>query len=127
MISETFIDESRLDEALEKAIKPSKQAVMELLAKGRKLKGLTPEEAAVLLNAEGEEILNGIFETATYIKNTIYGDRLVFFAPLYLSNYCVNDCKYCGFHTRNKKLVRKKLSFNEIEEQTRYLINMGHK
>ena len=126
MISETFIDESRLDEALEKAIKPSKQAVMELLAKARKLEGLTPEEAAMLLNAEGEEIPNGIFETATYIKNTIYGDRLVFFAPLYLSNYCVNDCRYCGFHASNKA-PRRKLTMEEIREQACHLIEMGHK
>lgn len=126
MISETFIDERRLSQALEKAIKPSKQAVMELLAKARKLEGLTPEEAAVLLNAEGEEILNGIFETATYIKNTIYGDRLVFFAPLYLSNYCVNDCRYCGFHASNKA-PRRKLTMEEIREQACRLIEMGHK
>ena len=126
MMSETFIDERRLNKALEKAIKPSKQAVMELLAKGRKLEGLTPEEAAVLLNAEGEEILNGIFEAATYIKNTIYGDRLVFFAPLYLSNYCVNDCRYCGFHASNKA-PRRKLTMEEIREQACHLIEMGHK
>src|SRR3989304_8787827 len=101
MISETFIDESRLNEALEKAIKPSKQAVMELLAKGRKLEGLIPEEAALLLNAEGEEILNWIFETATYIKNTIYGDRLVFFAPLDFSNYWVKHCRDSASHVMN--------------------------
>lgn len=124
--TETFIDERRIGSALEKSAKPSKEAVTELLAKGRSLAGLAPEEAAVLINAEGEEARAAIFETATRIKNAIYGDRLVFFAPLYLSNYCVNDCAYCGFHSSNGA-VRKKLTMDEIKGQVRLLIEMGHK
>ncbi|MBI5887933.1 MAG: [FeFe] hydrogenase H-cluster radical SAM maturase HydG [Deltaproteobacteria bacterium] len=126
MMQDTFINERRIKDALEKAAKPSMEALSDLLAKGKRLEGLTLEEAAMLLNVEGIEAESGIFETAAFIKNAIYGARLVFFAPLYLSNYCVNDCGYCGFHAGNKA-GRRKLTMDEIRAEARRLIDMGHR
>lgn len=125
-MSDTFINEERLHIILEKSKNPTKEAVAELLAKGRRLEGLTVDETAVLVNVEDTALVKDIFETASHIKNAIYGDRLVFFAPLYLSNYCVNNCAYCGFHADNKA-PRKKLTRDEIREQVRCVIDMGHK
>ncbi len=125
-LSGTFIDERRIKEAIEKFANPSKETVAGILSKGRALAGLNLEETAVLLNAKGEGSREAIFDTAAHIKKTIYGDRLVFFAPLYLSNYCVNDCGYCGFHSSNRS-ERKKLTFDEIRSEVERLIEMGHK
>lgn len=125
-LSGTFIDEIKIREAIERTAAPSKEAVMEVLSKGLSLKGLGLEETAVLLNAKGEEAREAIFDVAAHIKETIYGDRLVFFAPLYLSNYCVNDCGYCGFHSGNRS-ERKKLTSEEIRSEVERLIEMGHK
>lgn len=125
-MSETFIDAAKIYDALEKAARPTHAEVAELLAKGRALAGLTPIEAATLLNAGGVEAGDAIAEAAAYIKKTIYGDRLVFFAPLYLSNYCVNACAYCGFHAGNKA-GRRKLATEEIRAEVVRLIEMGHK
>lgn len=125
-MQETFIDEKRINNALQKALTPSKEDIARLLAKGKRLEGLAIEEAAMLLYAKDIEAVSGIFETAAFIKNAVYGDRLVFFAPLYLSNYCVNDCGYCGFHANNKA-PRRKLSMDEIREEAGRLIDMGHK
>jgi 2-iminoacetate synthase len=122
----TFIDERRITEAIEKSANPSKETIGEVLSKGRALAGLSLEDTAVLLNAEGEDAREAIFDAAAQIKKTIYGDRLVFFAPLYLSNYCVNDCGYCGFHSSNRA-ERKKLTSGEIRFEVERLIEMGHK
>ncbi len=122
----TFIDENKLHAILENTANPSAGAVAGVLEKGRRLEGLSPEEAFLLINTVDQDAGKAILETASYIKNAIYGDRLVFFAPFYLSNYCVNDCDYCGFHASNKS-PRKKLTLDEIREQVGYLIDMGHK
>ncbi|MFC1656133.1 [FeFe] hydrogenase H-cluster radical SAM maturase HydG [Patescibacteria group bacterium] len=104
---------------------PSKDTIEKILQKAKKMRGINLEEAATLINADNPHT-EAMFKTAGYIKNEIYGERLVLFAPLYISNYCINDCDYCGFHARNKQ-KRIKLSLKEVEEQTRILINMGHK
>ncbi|MBF8275776.1 MAG: thiH [Candidatus Brocadiaceae bacterium] len=122
----TFIDENNLHAILENTAKPPASAVAGILEKGRRLEGLSPEEAFLLINTADQDAGKAIVETASYIKNAIYGDRLVFFAPFYLSNYCVNDCDYCGFHASNKS-PRKKLTMDEIREQVGFLIDMGHK
>lgn len=85
------------------------------------------EEVGCLLNLNDPELENELFRIACWVKNEIYGERLVFFAPLYISDFCVNDCAYCNFHIRNKDLIRKRLMQEEIEEQVKFLINMGHK
>ena len=121
-----FIDEERLLQLASQSTEPDSAAIKKILEKGRKLEGLTIEEAALLLQVQDEDALDAIFDTASSIKKSIYGDRLVFFAPLYLSSYCVNECSYCGFHASNEA-PRKKLSMDEIREQTARLIEMGHK
>ncbi len=79
------------------------------------------------MNLNDTELKQELFNTAGWIKNEIYGERLVFFAPLYISDFCINNCDYCNFHTANLALRRKKLTQEEIKEQTKILINMGHK
>lgn len=122
-----IIDERRIYSILSNTCEPEKSEVEDVLRKGAEKKGLTPEEAGVLVRVKDPEYMEAIFETANRIKNEIYGERLVFFAPLYVSNYCVNDCDYCNFHIRNTSMKRKKLTLDEVKEQTLYLINMGHK
>jgi 2-iminoacetate synthase len=123
---DSVIDENRIKELLQANQQPSSSEVFSILEKGRTLAGLSSEEAAVLIKVTDKELLDEIFNTASSIKQTIYGDRLVFFAPLYVSNYCVNDCEYCGFHAGNPA-PRKKLTMDEIREQTGRIIGMGHK
>src|SRR3989304_9787772 len=125
-MSVPFIDEGNLQSMINDTSAPPADEVADLLKKGRELKGLTPEEAAMLINVIDQELSNEIFDTARYIKNAVYGSRLVFFAPLYISNYCVNDCLYCGFRAGNPA-PRKKLTLDEVREQTGCLIEMGHK
>ena len=108
-----------------KETNPTPGQIEIVLKKAEKMKGLTLKDAAILMNA-GPKHANAMFKTAGKIKNQIYGERLVLFAPLYVSNYCVNDCEYCGFHARNK-CKRRKLTLKEVEDQTRILIKMGHK
>uniref|UniRef100_A0A7C3UPW3 [FeFe] hydrogenase H-cluster radical SAM maturase HydG n=1 Tax=candidate division WOR-3 bacterium TaxID=2052148 RepID=A0A7C3UPW3_UNCW3 len=106
--------------------KSEKKEVREILKKAEEKKGLTLKEVAILLNLRDKELISEMEEVAGRIKREIYGERLVLFAPLYLSNFCVNDCEYCGFHRRNPQ-PRKKLTFAEIEEEVRTIISMGHK
>ena len=98
-----------------------------LLEKARTLKGLTHREASVLLACEDPSILEGIYGLAREIKDKIYGQRIVLFAPLYLSNYCVNGCVYCPYHMKNKHIARKKLTQDEIRREVIALQDMGHK
>ncbi|MBM4054226.1 MAG: [FeFe] hydrogenase H-cluster radical SAM maturase HydG [Planctomycetes bacterium] len=125
-MQKTFIDEDRFQSLLTNIPSPSPAVVADVLKKGRELKGLTPEEAAILIHVADQSFIQEIFDTAFHIKNTVYGGRLVFFAPLYISNFCVNNCRYCGFRAGNPA-PRKKLTIDEIREQTDCLIRMGHK
>jgi len=122
----SFIKEEQLNQILKTTQNPTKEQVLSILEKAKKLKGLKLEEVGTLLNTEDEELIEKIFETAGRIKLAIYGRRLVLFAPLYISSYCVNDCDYCGFHCRNRA-PRKKLSLDEVREQVEILEDMGHK
>jgi len=122
-----FIDESRLIGTLKRAEGASDEVVEDVLEKALLLKGLSLEEAAILLHIEDMELLEALFTTAKKVKNKIYGRRLVFFAPLYISNYCSNNCLYCGFRKGNEKMSRKKLSIEEVEEETRLILEQGHK
>jgi 2-iminoacetate synthase len=112
---------------LKKTENLSSKSILDILLKAKEKKGLDLEETAVLLNLNDFELNQELFKTAAQIKDEIYGERLVFFAPLYISNFCVNNCDYCNFHVQNKKLERKKLSLEEVEEQSKFLINSGHK
>lgn len=99
----------------------------ELLEKARNLKGLTHREASVLLHSENEEIIAEMKQIARDIKTRFYGNRIVLFAPLYLSNYCVNGCVYCPYHAKNKNIPRLKLTQDEIRAEVIALQDMGHK
>ena len=122
-----FINEDKILDLLEITKRPSNSHVNKLVEKSLKLNGLCPEDAAVLLNCEEDVVLNNIFTAAKQIKESIYGNRLVLFAPLYLSNRCVNDCLYCGFRQRTSNNKKRLLKVNEIREETKALISQGHK
>lgn len=125
--TKTFIDENLIHNTIASTLNPSPQRVEEILEKSLELKGITLEEASTLLNVSSPELLERIFETAGRIKDEIYGNRLVLFAPLYISNYCSNNCLYCGFRIDNKSIERKVLSIDEIKEETKIILEQGHK
>lgn len=121
-----FIDEGHIHSLLEKAAHPSTVHAREIIARARAARGLSPEEAAVLLQVEDPEVLGEMLTAASEVKEAIYGKRIVLFAPLYLSDFCVNDCVYCGYgHSR--KFARRRLSQQEIANEVRILESMGHK
>jgi 2-iminoacetate synthase len=122
-----IINEKRIFELLETTAKPDKKQVQDLLAKALQLRGLEIEETAVLLNIKDPELLEMLYETALKVKEEIYGNRLVLFAPLYTSNYCANNCLYCGFRVDNKSIVRRSLTIDEIKDETRAILEQGHK
>ena len=101
--------------------------VSSLLDKARKGKGLSHREASVLLACEDTELVSEMFEISRKIKEDYYGNRIVLFAPLYLSNYCVNGCTYCPYHLKNKNIARKKLTQEKITAEVIALQDMGHK
>lgn len=105
---------------------PTKVEIDEILNKGRRKEGLNHREIASLLQVKDPETLNELFQTAGELKRSIYGNRIVIFAPLYLSNHCVNHCVYCGYKECNG-MTRKKLSQEEIKDEVRHLEEMGHK
>jgi len=124
---ENFIDDNVIRSEMEKAENPDPGLVRDILAKGLERKGLTPFEAAVLLKNTDKELDEEIFQTAMSIKKGIYGNRLVLFAPLYISNECVNQCAYCGFKATNKDLERRTLTPEAIHEEVTVLEDQGHK
>lgn len=107
--------------------KDNKPLLRQILEKAKQEKGLSHREASVLLANDNAEINAEIFALAARIKNNYYGNRIVLFAPLYLSNYCVNSCVYCPYHIKNKHIFRKKMTQDEIREEVRALQEMGHK
>jgi 2-iminoacetate synthase len=122
-----FIDDTKIENILDKAKKPAPERVREIIAKARELKGLTPEEVAVLLQTENDELIALIWQTAHKIKEDIYGNRLVLFAPLYVANLCANNCLYCGFRRDNKELNRVALTMDQIAKEVQVLEWEGHK
>ncbi len=128
MDSNEFIDNVEVLESINEAKKLSKDKneIDRILAKAREYKGLTHREAAVLLEIDDDETLEKMYKTAREVKESIYGKRIVIFAPLYLSNYCVNNCKYCGYKCTNK-IGRHQLTQDELREEVRALEAMGHK
>ena len=103
------------------------QLIDELIEKAKKRKGLSHREASVLLACPIEEKNQEIYALAEQIKKDFYGNRIVMFAPLYLSNYCINGCTYCPYHSKNKHIPRKQLSQEEIRREVIALQDMGHK
>ena len=107
--------------------KSNSKLIDEILEKAKQRKGLSHREASVLLACDIKEKNDEIFALAEQFKKDFYGNRIVLFAPLYLSNYCVNGCTYCPYHAKNKLMPRKKLSMEEIKKEVIALQDMGHK
>jgi len=101
--------------------------IREIIAKSRNKEPLILEETAALLNADEPELVEQIYETARQLKKDVYGNRIVLFAPIYVGNYCVNDCLYCGFRRSNPESIRHTLSTEELHEQILNMLKMGHK
>jgi 2-iminoacetate synthase len=120
-----YIDENKIENLLNS--KNSNLNLKDILDKSKNLKRLNLEEVAFLLNIENDEEINQIFDAASFVKKAIYGERVVLFAPLYVSNICINSCKYCSFQSDNETLVRKALSKEEVKKQTEILLKRGHK
>ena len=118
--AEEFISDEEIKETLEYAEKNKNnlQLVDEILEKAKSRKGLSHREASVLLACEDTEKVKLMYDLAEQIKKDFYGNRIVMFAPLYLSNYCVNSCLYCPYHLKNKTIPRKKLTQEEIKKLT---------
>lgn len=128
-VASEFICHEEIEETLAFAQehKHNREYIQKALKKAEAFKGLTHREAAVLLACEEDDLNQEIFVTAKKVKEHIYGNRIVLFAPLYLSNYCVNTCTYCPYHAKNKHIVRKKLSQDQIRQEVIALQDMGHK
>jgi len=122
-----YIDEAAIARTLEETGRSDAARVREILEKAREMKGLEPSEVAVLAAVSDPELLGELFHTAREVKETIYGRRLVLFAPLYVSNLCSNDCAYCAFRASNRAIQRRVLSQEEIAEETRLMVDQGHK
>lgn len=128
-VDDFFINERVIRETISKGqvLAQSKEQIENILNKAKDAKGLSIEEASVLLATEDINLLNNIFKAAKEVKEKIYGKRIVMFAPLYVSNYCVNNCEYCGYKHCNSDLQRRKLDMEELKEEVRVLVNLGHK
>ena len=127
--AEEFISDEEIRKTLAYAEenKDNLQLVDEIIEKAKLRKGLSHREASVLLACENQEKINEVYELASQIKKDFYGNRIVMFAPLYLSNYCVNGCTYCPYHLKNKHIARKKLTQEEVKNEVIALQDMGHK
>lgn len=127
--AEEFINHEEILETLQYAHEHAEniELIDAIIEKAKQRKGLSHREAAVLLDCTIPEKINEIYTLAEQIKKDFYGNRIVMFAPLYLSNYCVNGCVYCPYHAKNKHIARKKLTQDEIQREVIALQDMGHK
>ena len=122
-----FIDNAKIEEYLKNAVAPDKNELDDILLHARELKGISFKEAERLLLISKEGDIDKLAETANFIKESIYGKRLVLFAPLYISNMCNNECLYCAFRRSNKLITRNTLTMEQIAKETEALIDQGHK
>lgn len=127
--AEEFINDGEILDTLDYAEKnkDNLELIDKILEKAKERKGLNHREASVLLACENEEKIKEMYALAKQIKKDFYGNRIVMFAPLYLSNYCVNGCVYCPYHMKNKHIGRKKLTQKEVKKEVIALQDMGHK
>ena len=129
MVADDFINDDEIKATLKYADENKHNAslIKEIIEEAKNKKGLDHRKASVLLACDIPELNQEIYELAGEIKKDFYGDRIVMFAPLYLSNYCVNGCVYCPYHAKNKHIARKKLTQEEIVKEVTALQDMGHK
>lgn len=129
MKADEFISDEEIRETLSYAEKNKDniELIDSIIEKAKLRKGLNHREASVLLACENQEKLDEVYALAEQIKKDFYGNRIVIFAPLYLSNYCVNGCVYCPYHAKNKRIPRKKLTQDEVRDEVIALQDMGHK
>lgn len=120
-----FIDDKLITDLLSKPSDPAE--VKDVIAKSMQKQPLTVAETAVLANANQPEMIEHIFDAARTLKRDVYGNRIVLFAPLYVGNLCINDCKYCGFRRSNKEAIRRTLTMDELRDQVKALESVGHK
>ena len=120
-----FIDEPLFEDLLQR--KADSGRIREIIAKSKNKEALALEETAALLNADEPELVEQIFDTARQLKKDVYGNRIVLFAPIYIGNHCTNDCVYCGFRRSNPESIRRTLTTEELHEQIRNMLKMGHK
>ena len=124
---ESFIPTEKIEELLQSEQNPSESQIREIIAKSLEKNRLAPEETAALLNVSNPELKKLIRDGAHELKKTIYGNRIVLFAPLYVGNECINDCVYCGFRSSNKECIRATLSHEQLVQETQALESKGHK
>ncbi len=122
-----FVDEELIWSQLKNQQNPSDSRIREIIAKSYELERLEPSETAALLNCRNDELWQEMFSTGLKIKQKVYGRRIVFFAPLYISNYCVNNCAYCAFRRENTAVSRTCLSDDQIRAEVKALTAEGHK
>lgn len=127
--AEEFINDLEIKETLAFADenKDNLELIDSILEKAKERKGLSHREASVILACDNEDKIKEMYDLAEQIKKDFYGNRIVMFAPLYLSNYCINGCKYCPYHISNKHIARKKLTQEDIRREVIALQDMGHK
>lgn len=127
--AEEFINHQEILDTLAyaEANKDNLELIDQIIEKAKLCKGLTHREASVLLACENQEKIEELYTLAEELKKKFYGNRIVMFAPLYLSNYCVNGCVYCPYHSKNRHIARKKLTQQEVAAEVTALQDMGHK
>ncbi len=124
---ESFIPTKKIEELLQREQNPPESQIREIIAKSLEKNRLAPEETAALLNVSDPALKQLIRDGAHELKKTIYGNRIVLFAPLYVGNECINDCVYCGFRSSNKECIRATLSHEQLVQETQSLESKGHK
>lgn len=122
-----FINDEKIEKLLEENKNPLKSKVRNIIQKSLSMERLEPDETATLLNVKDKDLWEEIFQSAGEVKRKVYDNRIVTFAPLYCSNFCVNSCLYCAFRKENTKEVRRRLTLNEVKKETEVLISLGHK
>ncbi len=127
--AEEFINDNEIREtmAFASSHKNDREMIGAIIDKAAELKGLDHREAAVLMECDDPDLVERIFALAKKIKKALYGNRIVMFAPLYLSDWCINGCVYCPYHAKNRHITRRKLSQEEIRREVTALQDMGHK
>lgn len=122
-----FVDVELIERELAENSRPDPARIRDIVAKSLSLARLDPSETAALLQCGDDDLWQEMYEAGLKVKQSVYGRRIVFFAPLYVSNYCINNCEYCGFRTSNREIVRSSLTDEQLREEILALIRKGHK